>query len=531
VSPASRTTAARLTAALVAALVAAVALAGCSLLADDLPEAEPVPAPTLQVPAGAEQATDPAYARYYGQQPDWQGCGEPAECATVTVPVDWDDPAGGTLQLALARVRADGDRQGSLVLNFGGPGVPGAGTVREIGTRAVGEAVAGAYDLVGVDPRGVGRSSGVDCLSDAELDDWRAFGTEADPDEDLTAAVAELREAAEGFARGCAASAGPLLAHLDTVSAARDLDVVRDALGEERLDYLGYSYGTLLGATYADRFPQRVDRFVLDGALDPASSYTDLVAGQAAGIELALGSYAQACLDGDVGRCPLEGDADEAVEQVVALVEQVDDAPLPTTREGRELTGGLAFTGVVAPLYDRGSWEQLTEALTAALDDGDGTALLDLADSYSDRDPSGRYTSNTEEAFTAINCVDYPVDDSPEALVASAEQIEREAPLVGPLMTYGEVLCGAWPVPAARDPAPVRAPGAPPVLVLGTTGDPATPYAWAEALADQLEQGVLVTRGGEGHTAYGRGSRCVDASVEAWLVRGRVVADGTRCTS
>lgn len=511
---------------------AAVALAGCSLLpADDLPEATPAPAATSTVPAGAEQATDPQYARFYGQQPDWQGCGDPAECATVTVPVDWDDPAGRTLQLALARVRAGGERRGSLVLNFGGPGVAGAGTVRQIGTRAVGAAVADAYDLVGVDPRGVARSSGIDCLSDAELDDWRAFRTEADPDDDLAAAVAELREAAEEFAQGCAASAGPLLAHLDTVSAARDLDVVRDALGEERMDYLGYSYGTLLGATYADRFPQRVGRFVLDGALDPSSSYTDLVAGQAAGVELALRSYARACRAGDAGRCPLTGTADEAVEQVVALVERVDDEPLPTARGERVLTGGLAFTGVVAPLYDRGAWESLTDALAAALQDGDGTALLDLADSYSDRDPSGRYTSNTEEAFTAINCVDYPVDDSPAALVASAEQIEDAAPLVGPLMTYGEVLCGAWPVPPAREPAPVRADGAPPVLVLGTTGDPATPYEWAVALADQLEQGVLVTREGEGHTAYQRGSRCVDASVEAWLVRGEVVADGTRCTS
>lgn len=508
-------------------------LAGCSLLPfDDLPETTPVPAPTLTVATGAEQATDPAYGAFYGQQPRWSACGgDPVECATVQVPVDWDDPSGDTIELALARYPAQGERRGALVLNFGGPGVAGADTVQRLGGVLVGPALADAYDLVGFDPRGVGRSAGVDCLSDAELDDWRSSDTEADPDSDLDAAIAELRASSEEFSAGCAASAGPLLAHLDTVSASRDLDVVRDALDQDRLDYLGFSYGTLLGATYADRFPQRVGRFVLDGALDPAGSYTDVVAGQAAGIELALRGYVTACLAGDTGRCPLSGDADDAVRQVVGVIHAADEAPLRTGDEDRPLTVGLAFTGVIAPLYDEGSWDSLTSALSQAIQDDDGTRLLGLADGYSDRDASGRYTSNTEEAFMAINCLDYPVDDSPAAMAAAAEVVEKAAPVIGPFMTYGEILCGEWPVPVVRTPGPVDAEGAPPILVLGTTGDPATPYEWAVALADQLESGVLVTREGEGHTAYGKGSRCIDASVEAWLIDAAIVADGTRCTT
>ncbi len=514
-----------------AAVLGATLLAGCSLLPlDDLPETTPFPAPTLTVPVGAEQATDTAYAPYYGQQPEWSSCGEaPVECATVRVPVDWDEPSGDSLELALSRYPAQDERRGSLVLNFGGPGVAGAETVERLGGVLVGPAVADAYDLVGFDPRGVGRSAGVDCLSDAELDDWRASDAAADPETDLDAAIAQARAGSKEFSAGCAASAGPLLAHLDTVSAARDLDVVRDALGQDRLDYLGFSYGTLLGATYADGFAQRVGRFVLDGALDPAGSYTDVIAGQAAGIEVALRGYVTACLDGDAGRCPLDGDVDAAMRQVVGVVEAADEDPLRTDDAERPLTVGLAFTGVIAPLYDEGSWESLTQALAQAIQDDHGTRLLALADGYADRDETGRYTSNTEEAFTAINCLDYPVDDSPAAMTAAAAVVEDAAPLVGPFMTYGEVLCGEWPVPPARAPAPVEAAGAPPILVLGTTGDPATPYEWAVALADQLESGVLVTREGEGHTAYGKGSRCVDASVEAWLVDGALVADGTRC--
>lgn len=517
---------------LASAMPLVLATSGCSLFADDLPETTAVPSPTVTVGAGEEPATEPSTEGFYGQDPGWRACDdEPLECGSVQVPVDWADPAGPTLAVALVRVPASGDRQGSLLVNFGGPGVSGVDLVTEFGEAVVGAPLADAYDLVGFDPRGVGASSGIDCLTDPELDAWRAFDTEADADTDPAAAIAQSRVAADRFAAGCARSAGDLLANLDTVSAARDLDVVRDALGEQRLDYLGYSYGTLLGATYADLFPQRVDRFVLDGALDPTSSYRDVVRGQATGIERALRGYVRACLAGDAGDCPLSGNEDDAMAQAAGVVERADDTPLPTDQPGREVTIGLAFTGIVSTLYDQRSWPSLSAALTEAIVDGRGTQLLTLADGYADREPDGTYSSNIDEAFTAINCVDYPVDDSPEAMDRAAAALEDAAPFIGAFMAYGEVLCGQWPVPASRTPGPLTAAGAPPVLVLGTTGDPATPYEWAVALAQQLDSGVLLTREGEGHTAYGQGSRCVDASVEAWLVRGEIVDDGTVCTS
>lgn len=514
------------------AVAAAVVLAvsGCSLFADPLPETTPVPAPTLTAAPGTEQASDDAAARLYGQDPGWRDCDDPPlQCGRVQVPVDWSHPGGPTLAIALVRVPASAEREGSLLVNFGGPGVSGVDVVTEYGEAVVGAPVAEAYDLVGFDPRGVGASRGVDCVSDRELDAWRAFDTVADADTDPAAAQAELRAAADAFIAGCVRSTGDLLPHLDTVSAARDLDVVRDALGEERLDYLGYSYGTLLGATYADLFPQRVDRFVLDGALDPASSSADVTLGQAAGIERALRGYVAACLAGDAGDCPLSGGEDDAMRQVADVVERADDDPLPSDQPGREVTAGLAFTGVVSTLYDERSWPSLSDALTEAIDEQRGTRLLELADGYADREDDGTYASDLDEAFLSINCADYPVDDSPEAMDRTAAALEEAAPYVGRFMAYGETFCGQWPVPAARTPGPLEAAGSPPVLVIGTTGDPATPYEWAVALADQLEAGVLLTREGEGHTGYGQGSRCVDASVEAWLVRGEIVADGTTC--
>ncbi len=513
---------------------AVLAIVGVSLLAGcgwgDLGSSSaraPVPEPTLTVPVGAEPATDPAYARFYGQTPGWQGCGSDAECGTVEVPVDWQDPSGATLDLALSRYPASGQRSGSLLLNFGGPGSSGAEVVERYGSGLTTERVREHYDLVGFDPRGVGGSSGVDCLSDRELDEYRAFDTSVELEDEPEAALAERRSVAAQFAAGCTRDAGPLLGHLDTGSAARDMDVIRDALGQERLDYLGYSYGTLLGATYADELPQRVGRFVLDGALDPASSGTEVVAGQAAGIERALASYLRACLGGDVGDCPFEGTPEQALPEVAAVIAAADEEPLPTDSD-RELTVGLAFTGVIAPLYDESSWPALTTALTQALA-GDGTELLALADGYSQRRDDGSYSSNIEEAFVAVNCLDYPADDRPGAMDAAARDIQRAAPVLGEYMAYGEVLCGAWPMPAVRTPAPVVAAGAPPILVIGTTGDPATPYVWARALAHQLDSGVLLTYEGEGHTAYGRGSVCVDDVVDDFLVDDAVAPDGTRC--
>lgn len=514
-------------------MAASLALvAGCAGSGPRLPDGAGPPTtlatPGVEVTGVDEAATDPALASFYSQDVDWSDCAEARECAGVTVPLDWGVPSGPTIEIAVVRRPASGERIGSLLVNPGGPGASGFDLVGRHGDQLTSEQVRERYDLVGFDPRGVGRSAPLDCIPDRELDRRRGFDPKADLEADEAAAVAEMAVTARRFAAACATDAGPLLAHLDTLSGARDLDVLRAAVGDERLTYLGYSYGTLLGALYAQEFPQRVGRLVLDGAIDPASSDGDVVLGQAVGMESALRAYATACLAGDTSDdCPLRGSVDEAMQQVADVLERADDSPL-RAQGGREVTGGLAFTGVIAPLYDDASWPELDGALAAALG-GDGTGLLVLADRYSDREPDGSYSSNIEEVFAAVNCLDYPVDDSPEAMRAAAEELEEAAPLLGGFMSYGEVQCGQWLVPAARTPAPVRAAGAPPILVIGTTGDPATPYAWAEALAGQLESGRLLTYEGEGHTAFGRGSRCVDDAVDAYLLDGVLVGEGAVC--
>ena len=515
---------------LVAVAGVVVLLAGCTQGRTPQPSGTPETLPPLtgSVEAPGEPATDPAYERFYSQTPEWAQCGEGLECTSVTVPVDWEAPEGRTIELAVVRMPAtDADaRIGSLLYNPGGPGASGTAPVEQFGESLVTREVRAAYDLVGFDPRGVGDSAPVDCLSDLEMDDYLAYDIEAD----TAAGLADLERVAAEFVAGCQADAGALLAHVDTPSAARDMDVLRAALGDERLTYLGKSYGTLLGASYAKQFPQRVGRLVLDGAMDPANGYDEVLLGQAGGLELALRNYLQACLEGATSEdCPLRGSVDDAAAQVQQVIAQAEERPL-TTDSDRELTVTLAVTGIITPLYEDAAWPLLDAALAAALS-GDGTTLLELADLYADRAEDGSYDSNLLEAFAAVNCLDYEVDDSPEAMRALEEELATESPTFGRYLAYGEVTCGMWPHPPVRDAEPIAAAGAAPILVVGTTGDPATPYQWSEALASQLESGRLLTWEGEGHTAYTRGSRCVDAAVDGYLLDGVLPGEGATCSS
>ncbi|MEJ5867519.1 alpha/beta hydrolase [Pseudokineococcus sp. 5B2Z-1] len=517
-----------------APLLLAGVLAACSAT----PQPEGGPATTLPAPGpvtatAGEPAADPALARYYEQQPAWVPCGEVRECTTVEVPVDWDEPAGEALELAVSRVPAGdpGERIGSLLVNPGGPGASGVDWVGADAAAVASEAVRERYDVVGFDPRGVGRSDPVDCLDDAQLDAYLAQDVSTATPADEEAAL----ERARTFAAGCEADAGPLLGEIGTPSVARDLDVLRAVLGDERLTYLGKSYGTLIGAEYARAFPERVGRLVLDGALDPASTADDVALGQARGLEQSLRAFATACVGGDVDDCPLGGGQDgeegvqAALDEVADLLARAGDEPLPTGDPQRPLTQPLAATGVVAALYDEGYWPTLAGALRLALD-GDGSGLLALADAYSGRLPDGSYSSNLLEAFTAVTCLDYPApladQQSQDRL---REQLEEAAPTLSGLLVGEDVTCDVWPVPPVRTPSPVDAPGAAPVLVVGTTGDPATPYAWAESLADQLDAGRLLTYDGEGHTAYLRSSECVDGAVDGYLLDGVLPGEGATC--
>jgi len=494
--------------------VLALLLTGCSAPKH---QAEVVPA---AAPSGTSDV-DAALQSFYDQAIEWKVCDE-FQCATAQAPIDYTDPAAGSIELALKRAPAtSGTAIGSLLINPGGPGVSGVALVDQAVTT-FGKDVLAQYDVVGFDPRGVAHSTPVKCLDDAAKD--QLLSTDFDYATDAGIAAAEAAYTAMGQA--CAANTGPLLEHVDTVSAAKDIDILRAALGDETLTYLGYSYATLLGATYADLFPERVGRMVLDGAVDPTLPSAELGLGQAAGFESALRAYVADCQGG--AKCPLTGTVDEGLAQIHDLVERARRSPLPTDSD-RALTGTLAFYGIAVTLYDNAAWPVLTKALTAALAENDGALLLRLADFYNDRNPDGSFSTNSTEAFTAVNCLDGASSSDPEEMRAEAAQVEEAAPTLGYYFGYGGVVCAGWPYAPTGEPGPITADGAAPILVIGTTNDPATPYAWAQGLAAQLSSGVLLTYEGEGHTAYGRSSECILSAVDAYLLAGTVPEDGTRC--
>ncbi|KRA30085.1 transporter [Nocardioides sp. Root614] len=458
---------------------------------------------------------------FYSQKIAWKSCGD-NECGTLEVPVNYQSPGDGTILLALEKAKATGDRIGSLVVNPGGPGAPGTSTVEDADLYFA-EPLRAAYDIVGFDPRGTGESEPVDCITDDELDAQIA----ADPDPDTDQEIEDGEEKAEDFWAGCEAKSGTVAAHVSTVEAARDMDVLRAALGEDKLDYLGFSYGTRLGATYAELYPDKTGRLVLDGAIDPSISSREGSLSQAKGFETALRSYIKDCVDG--GDCFLGATVDAGLKTIKDLLASIDEESLETgDAEGRKLTVGLAFYGLITPLYNQDNWTYLDDGLRKALK-GDGSTLLLLADFYGSRE-SGKYTDNSLEAISVINCLDDPYSITPDEVPAQFADFEEASPTFGKVFAWGLTACNGIPFKATDEPdLKIDGSGAAPIVVLGTTRDPATPYEEAVAMAEQLESGVLVSRDGDGHTAYNKQNSCIDDAVHAYLIEGKVPADGLKC--
>ncbi|MGW2253550.1 alpha/beta hydrolase [Kitasatospora sp. NPDC001660] len=489
------------------------------------PPAEVTPLEPL--PAAVPAALDP----YYGQRLAWRPCDDEFECTTFKVPLDYGRPADGDLTLTAVRAPAvpragagagaGGDRLGSLLLNPGGPGGSAVDYVEAVAQAYDGD-VRARYDLVGLDPRGVGRSSPVTCLSGDRMDAYTSVGFTPADQREVDALVAADKE----FADGCRQHAGAALGHVSTVEAARDMDVLRALLGDERLSYVGKSYGTFLGATYAGLFPGRVGRFVLDGAMDPSLDSATGNRAQAGGFETAWAAFARDCARR--GDCPLGRTEQEAGDQLSALLAAVRAQPLATTDGGRRLTHAQAITGVIKAMYADFLWPELRGALTGAKA-GDGTGLLKLSDSYYGREPDGSYP-NLMFANTAVNCLDLPAPFAgPEDVRRALPEFERTSPHFGRDLAWMALTCAYWPVKATGSAHTVQAAGAAPIVVIGTTRDPATPYAWAQALAGQLESGWLLTYDGDGHTAYGRHNECVDGAVNRFLLTGEPPEEGMRC--
>lgn len=507
----------RRAAAVIAGLAAAsVALSGC--LYAMIPEQSSRPSAT-SAPDTEGVAED--LLPFYLQELTWTECGVGFDCTDVTAPLDWEDPGKGEITLSVVRHRAEGTPVGSLLTNPGGPGASGVDLILNSLDFAVGADLIENFDVIGFDPRGVGDSTAVTCYDAPQMDDYlygipsAARGT--------AEWEAELLDSHKKFADACDANSGGILPYITTVNAARDMDLIRALLGDKQLNYLGYSYGTFLGATYAKLYPEKAGRLVLDGAIDPAAPGLEVGATQALGFESALRAYMQDCLDS--GECPFNGSVDEAMADLGALLASVDSTPLKSG-DGRMLGADSLMTAIIAALYSQDSWGYLTQALDEALQ-GDPTSALFLADFYNGRE-NGTYTDNSTEAFRAYNCMDYPVEDDPAAEAATNAKIAEGAPTIAPYWA-GPDSCSVWPYPPTGTRGEIKAEGAGPILVIGTTNDPATPYEWSESLANQLEEGVLITRVGEGHTGYNKGNACVDDAVEAFLLDDVVPDDGLRC--
>ncbi|MGW4431975.1 alpha/beta hydrolase [Streptomyces tendae] len=518
---------------LAAALLATACSAGGASTSAGSPAARAVGATEAATAAltPLPQATPSELAPYYEQKLAWRDCGVPGfQCATMKAPLDYAKPGEGDVRLAVARKKATGPgkRLGSLLVNPGGPGGSAIGYLQQYAGIGYPAKVRAQYDMVAVDPRGVARSEPVECLDGPEMDAY----TQTDVTPDDAGETDELVDAYKEFAEGCGADAPKLLRHVSTLEAARDMDVLRAVLGDGKLTYVGASYGTFLGATYAGLFPDRTGRLVLDGAMDPSLPARRLNLEQTEGFETAFQSFAKDCVR--QSDCPL-GDKNTAPDQVgknlKSFFDDLDAKPLPAgDADGRKLTESLATTGVIAAMYDEGAWQQLRESLTSAIKEKDGAGLLILSDSYYEREADGGY-SNLMFANAAVNCLDLPAAfSSPDEVRDALPEFEKASPVFGEGLAWSSLNCAYWPVKPTGEPHRIEAAGATPIVVVGTTRDPATPYRWAEALSDQLASGHLLTYEGDGHTAYGRGSTCIDSEINTYLLRGTAPEDGKRCS-
>lgn len=517
----------RSTASVVAAALASIALlvSGCTTIVTG--SASPVPVP------GAEPDSTPAPEAPPVDDIAWEDCTDNVEravggqlnrpltfeCGTTRVPRDYDNPTGGDYELFLLRgvSTEQTDRIGSLLVNPGGPGASGVDTAIGLALSLPLELL-DRFDIVGFDPRGVGFSSPVECISDSFKDEINA----AEPTPRTPEEIDEALDLSEEIGAGCETRYGEELGNFNTTYTARDMDRLREALGDEQLTYLGYSYGTTLGSTYAELFPDRVRALVLDGAVDPSKDDLEGSEGQAAGFEQAFDAFAADCV-AQGAACPAGPDPRALVYE---LLEGAEASPIPSSGPGgRSATDGLVFIGVLGALYSQDAWPALARSVADA-QAGDSVGILDLADGYTRRLDDGSYP-NLIDANIAINCADSDQTFTPNQVRGYIAEWDVSYPLYGAALASGLMTCTLWE--ATRHPLPERdAAGSAPILVIGTEGDPATPYEGAVTMAEQLEAGVLLTWEGEGHTAFPK-TDCITDAVVGYLVALVAPADGTTC--
>jgi len=481
------------------------------------------PATGAPVAAPPTPTTGPASALAVGFTPQplhWKPCADGFQCSTLTVPVDYAKPRGATVGIAVTRLPAGGSRTGSLLVNPGGPGGSGVQWLQTGGAQVFTDVVRRHFDLVSFDPRGVGGSHPVRCESGTQLDAY--FHDDPAP----TSVAGRDRYAADtrAFDAGCTRRTGSFLAHVGTVEVATDMDSLRRALGEATISYFGYSYGTYLGTTWLSMFPRTVRAAVLDGAVDPTLDLPAFAQGQAVAFDAELERFFTWC-DAHGSLCTFHVRGQSAAQRYDALAARVATTPLPAAGARTVGPGELSY-GVGYAMYSTALWPGLGRALTTA-EGGDGGGLLAYSDAYLDRGADGSY-ANSDEANAAVSCLDHEGPRTEAAWFAAGQAVTAQAPRLGRAIVYDSLPCAFWPEPA-RAPVAVGGRGAPAVIVIGGTHDPATPYAWAQHLAALLPTGRLLTRDGDGHTSYGAGEPCVQQAVDAYLLSLDAPARGARC--
>ena len=533
----------------VAALLLAVLLAGYVVFTQLDPRgssgASGTSTPTGSSTPSVAPSTDGTAQGFYSQKVTWVQCTaaevtldvitppkdlSPYQCATLSAPLDWDNPGGGTISLRIAVYHgAAGNSRGLLFYNLGGPGGAAVKSLSYQVTQSLGKKLVSNYDIVALDPRGTGESTPIVCMTDKQRDAYNAEDSDSsDAGETPQQIVARAERIMGDVGAGCTKHSGDIAAHADTVTAAKDFDMARAVLGQKTLNYLGYSYGTFLGATYAGLFPDKVGRFVLDGALDPSMSVNEVSDLQMKGFEASLEHWVEDCQAGS--GCPFSGGTDAGVKALASFVDRLASSPLATSDSSRPLTQSLGLTAIIGCMYSTSSYSTLTQAMQQAIGSSDGSMLLRLADYFNDRNDDGTYASTSTDAMIAINSLDYPAVGTVDQWAADAATLKADLPILGQFSGYASAGLSAWPFKGSATRQAISANGAAPIVVVGTTHDPATPYVMAQNLAKQLSSGVLVTNEGWNHTAYSKSaSSCITGAIEGYFVAGTVPQSGLTC--
>ena len=474
------------------------------------------------------EETFSALAEYEQQKLDWSSCYDYFDCAELRVPIDYEDLSVGTFRISVLRAAAkdQDNRLGAIVVNPGGPG--GSGVDYAYNADYIfSPDITDVYDVVGFDPRGVAMSEPISCFTPEEIDENMASDSKPDNDAEIAATL----EDSEAFAKKCLENTD-YLEHFTTSETARDMDILRAALGETKLNYVGKSYGTYLGTLYADIFPNNVGRFVLDGAVDPNIPMKDQNLAQAMGFDRALKAFVKDCAT--QSDCPFTGTPAQAQATIIATLQAAVTDPLPqrdpNDGDDRIITESIILIGMASSLYDDvDGWPKLRQAFTESAESY-GDTFLQLADEYSGRNPDGTFMSNDFDSGAVIDCLDWQERRTIEQYKADAKEFAAKAPVFGPYIAYAGVHCQFLPQPSTqRAPNTLTQIKTAPIIVIGTIRDPATPYTWSVSLAKIFTGSRLISLDGDGHTGHGRGSACVDDAVDAYLLKGTLPSANLSC--